>query len=111
MCVCVRALPQVQRGNKYLREKTHFENAHKKAVAHGTSLQNELAESKQEAKKLKKELADLNNKTKDDGKALLEWQLWWSRVNSNASVDFKRALSKLSRRPPPATDRCWGGGQ
>jgi predicted nucleic acid-binding Zn-ribbon protein len=72
------------------------------------TLNSKLQTANNKVKKLEQDL----ERAKSESEEASKWQCWYSRLRQKAP---ERLLALINRwgysNPPPAPDRCWGGGQ
>ena len=105
---------ETRRKNAYMRQLRHQTIKAQKSVDCATAVEKKMSAKEAKCAELKKELDELKSRLPQLDAASRRaslWETWWGRVSERASRSFKRQLHTLGRRPPPAQDGCWGGGQ
>ena len=102
------------RKNKLTRENNTLMRTKTILLTHNIELGKQVERLAAQVKQMKQEKEDitaLQSVVKKLKMRISSWELWYSRVTSKATWGFLRSLKRLGKPPPPARDRCWGGGQ
>lgn len=111
------------RCNKYMRSVNHLEkhinverataSRYKKWHAELKAKHDDVCEKlDEEMRSLRKDLAACRAELKSSNKKVGDWELFWRWVRAHSRPGTIKWLQRLwCRRPRPAPDNCWGGGQ